>query len=116
MNVTLPDGTALELPEGSSALDFRADLWAMGVITYECLLGRLPFDGSSFASLLQAICRGPLPVPSEQGDVPRGFDAWFARACAREPEQRFASAKQLAAAFARLAGARLDRHSGIPRV
>jgi serine/threonine protein kinase len=91
-----------EQVEGSAALDHRTDLWAMGVMTYECLLGRLPFDAGSFASLLQAICRGPSPVPSQQGDVPLGFDGWFARACARSPDDRFASAKELAAAFSRL--------------
>ena len=94
-----------EQVEGSVALDYRADLWSMGVITFECLLGRLPFDGSSFGNLLQAICRGPLPVPSQHGEVPRGFDIWFERACARHPGERFGSAKLLAAAFARLGGA-----------
>ncbi|HTV22488.1 MAG TPA: serine/threonine-protein kinase, partial [Polyangiaceae bacterium] len=94
-----------EQVEGQSNLDHRADLWALGVITYECLLGRLPFDASSFSGLLHAICRGPMPVPSALGEVPRGFDAWFARACARSPAARFWSAKELATAFTRLGDA-----------
>jgi hypothetical protein len=41
-------------------------------------------------------------VPSEHGHVPAGFDAWFARACARNPEQRFQSAAEAAAELSRL--------------
>jgi hypothetical protein len=37
------------------------------------------------------ICAQPLPVPSARAPVPVGFDAWFARACARIPEERFAT-------------------------
>jgi serine/threonine-protein kinase len=42
------------------------------------------------------ICSRPLPVPSQIAPVPAGFDAWFARACARNPDERFTDAKELA--------------------
>jgi serine/threonine-protein kinase len=41
------------------------------------------------------ICVRDMPVPSDVAPVPLGFDAWFAKACARDPEQRFQTAREL---------------------
>jgi hypothetical protein len=46
--------------------------------------------------VLLQICTQPLPVPSEFGVVPVGFNVWFARACARAPEARFSSVLEAA--------------------
>lgn len=54
------------------------------------------------AAVLLAICSKPLPVPSEWGPVPAGFDQWFAKACARDPSARFSSAKDAAQELRRL--------------
>jgi serine/threonine protein kinase len=91
-----------EQAQGVRTLDHRTDLWSMGVVAYECLLGTVPFTGHSLGNVLTAICAGPPPVPSSIGPVPPGFDAWFARACAREPADRFSSAKHMADELARL--------------
>ncbi len=91
-----------EQADGVVAVDYRADLWALGVIAFECLLGKLPFTGDSLTRITLAICSDPLPVPSEIGPVPSGFDDWFARACARDPAARFNSAKEAADAFNQL--------------
>jgi serine/threonine-protein kinase len=80
-------------------VDWRSDLWQLGAITYECLVGRCPFAASTLGGLFMAICSGPVPVPSAVADVPPGFDAWFARALARPPAERFQSARELAAAL-----------------
>jgi serine/threonine-protein kinase len=88
-----------EQVDGIESIDFRADLWALGVVAYQCLLGQLPFQGDSVGRLVLAICTRPMPVPSSAGSVPLGFDAWFARACARDVEQRFGSARQAASEF-----------------
>jgi serine/threonine protein kinase len=93
-----------EQAEGLKSVDHRTDLWSLGVMTYECLLGRRPFHGDGLPAVLLSICTKPLPVPSRAGlgPVPRGFDAWFAKACARNMAERFASAKDMAAELTRL--------------
>lgn len=88
-----------EQAEGVKTLDHRTDIWAMGVIAFECLTGQQPFTGDTFGSLVLSICSRPLPVPSQHGPVPPGFDAWFARACARHVDERFQSAREAAAAL-----------------
>jgi serine/threonine-protein kinase len=93
-----------EQAEGTKLVDHRTDLWALGVIAFECLVGRRPFDSDALGSLLLAICTRPIPVPSAYGlDLP-GFDAWFAKACARELPDRFQSARELANELRRVVG------------
>jgi predicted ATPase len=82
------------------AADWRADLWALAVITFECLLGVRPFNGNALARLCLAICDDPLPVPSTFRVVPAGFDEWFRTGVARDRAQRFQSARQLAESLA----------------
>jgi eukaryotic-like serine/threonine-protein kinase len=72
-------------------VDSRSDLWSMAVITFECITGRLPFDAPTLPRLLRAICSDPIVVPSRVAAVPRGFDAWFARATSRDRDARFPS-------------------------
>jgi serine/threonine-protein kinase len=82
------------------SIDARSDLWALGVVTFEALTGQRPFDGPSFGALAVKIATGTPPIPSEvMPSLPQKFDAWFARACAREPKDRFATAKELAEAL-----------------
>jgi serine/threonine protein kinase len=75
--------------------DERSDLWSMAVMACECTTGQLPFKGESLPALLQSICYAPLPLPSGLAPVPPGFDAWFLRAVARDPGQRYQSAREL---------------------
>ena len=86
-------------------VDHRTDLWALGVIAFECLCGRLPFPSEKPGELILQICVHPIPAPSQIAAVPPRFDAWFARACHRDPQQRFQSAKELADALAEALGA-----------
>jgi serine/threonine-protein kinase len=86
-----------EQAEGAKNIDGRSDLWSLGVIAWECLLGSRPFDAETLGGLLLAICARDIPVPSTVGAVPPGFDTWFAKACSRNVAYRFGSAKELAA-------------------
>jgi eukaryotic-like serine/threonine-protein kinase len=85
---TLPYMSPEQL-RGSKLIDTRADLWAIGVIAFECLLGRRPFPGDGVAEIVLQVCSQPAPVPSAVGPVPAGFDAWFERTVRRDIDQRF---------------------------
>jgi eukaryotic-like serine/threonine-protein kinase len=89
----------------SKSVDHRADLWAMAVVTFHCLLGRAPFEAKQFGALVLAICMQPVPVPSTLGAVPAGFDAWFARATQRPPEDRFGTCEEMTSALGKVLGA-----------
>ncbi len=86
---------------GAKNIDHRADLWAVGVVTYEALVGVRPFDAETVGALTMKIHNDPLPLPStKRSELSPAVDAWFERACALSPEARFASAKELADALA----------------
>ncbi len=82
-----------EQARGLTHVDHRTDLWALGVIAYECLIGERPFVGKSLARVFASIAAGPIPVPSQHGEVPLGFDGWFAKAVERDVQRRFQSTK-----------------------
>ncbi|MBN1607381.1 MAG: serine/threonine protein kinase [Polyangiaceae bacterium] len=96
-----------EQARGTKAVDHRSDLWALGVIVYECLLGARPFRSTGLGDLVAKICYEPHPVPSEHGTVPQGFDQWVTRALAKEPDDRFQSATEMITAFTMLLSQRI---------
>jgi serine/threonine-protein kinase len=89
---------------GSKQLDPRTDLWSLGVVVYQCVLGQRPFDAETFGALAVMIHSGSLPQPTlVDPTIPRAFDDWFARACARNPDARFQTARELADTLATVA-------------
>ncbi|APR78295.1 Putative serine/threonine-protein kinase pknH [Minicystis rosea] len=88
----------------SRKVDLRSDLWAIGVILYRTLAGRLPFPGENVGDVLVRVCTDPWPAPSTIcSDLPSRVDAFFERALARDPERRFQSAPEMAEAFSAMA-------------
>jgi serine/threonine-protein kinase len=78
----------------------RSDLWSLAVVAYHALTGVLPFASSSLMGLVVAIHEARFESPRQfRKDLPAAVDAFFARALRREPEERFASAAELAAAL-----------------
>jgi serine/threonine protein kinase len=81
------------------------DLWSLGACTFAAMTGRLPFEGDVLGDIVLKVCAAPIPVPSNLNpDVPPGFDAWFARACSRDPAKRFQTAEELAQALGGVCG------------
>lgn len=98
-----PEYMAPELLFGTHDLDVRADLYALGVVAFECLTGRCPFPGNVTQVMAQLRdCVSPAFTehrPDLNGDV----DTWMDRALHADPYWRFASAKELSDAFEKAA-------------
>ena len=77
------------------------DMWGLAATAYTALTARVPFDGDSLSAIMKAVCVRPLPIPSEfVPSLSPQIDAWFARACARDPKVRYQTPNELTAAFA----------------
>ncbi|MSW95849.1 MAG: protein kinase, partial [Actinobacteria bacterium] len=79
-------------------IDARADIYALGCLLHRMLTGETPFPRESDAAVIAAHLTDPPPRPSATRGVPAGLDAVVARALAKQPGDRFASAGALAAA------------------
>ena len=84
----------------AKSIDARSDLWAVGVLVYEALTGVLPFVAETVSALAILVneCKAPPPT-SVDPSLPAALDAWFAKACAREPNDRFQTARELSSAL-----------------
>jgi serine/threonine-protein kinase len=100
-----------EQAQGTKAVDFRSDLWSLAVIAFYSLTGRLPFQSDALGDLLMRIIVGPIPVPSQMGSVPPGFDRWWFKAASRDVAERFQSAKEFSDSLALACG--VSQVSGI---
>lgn len=109
-----PQYMSPEQAECGAKVDGRTDIWALGVVAFECLIGHPPFLGSTLEGILVAVQTAPLPIPSARGPVPAAFDAWFQRACARDREHRFARARTAAHELQRVFADEAARSSGPP--
>jgi serine/threonine-protein kinase len=106
--VGTPSYMSPEQAQGLKTVGPAADLWAVGVIAFECVTGARPFEARALGPLIGKILAGAIPVPSKvapEAGIPPSFDEWIARALSREPVSRFASAGELAEALARVAHA-----------
>ena len=99
-------------------IDGRADVYSLGCVLYECLVGQPPFRRDSDLAVVFAHLETEPPAPSAQRpELPAALDAVIARALAKEPEQRYASCRELARAALAVAVDEASRGSSTsPRV
>jgi serine/threonine protein kinase len=78
---------------------YRADIYALACVLYECLAGSQPYGGDSVSAVITAHLMQPIPRPSaERPGIPDAFDQVIARGMAKKPDERFATAGDLATA------------------
>jgi serine/threonine-protein kinase len=83
----------------SDDVTYRADVYALACVLHECLTGAQPYSGDSVGTIITAHLMNPTPRPSVQRPgIPSKFDEVIARGMAKKPEDRYASAGDLAAA------------------
>ncbi|CAN5905137.1 hypothetical protein BH11MYX4_BH11MYX4_41840 [soil metagenome] len=95
-----PAHMAPEQIEGGD-VDGRADVFGMGVLLYECMVGHLPFEGNNPAQVLRRVLDGIYPsAEREQPPVGKVYSQILDRALARQAEDRYPSAEDMREALA----------------
>lgn len=85
--------------------DHRSDLYGLGIVLYELLVGRPPFTGDTqIATAMKHLKEQPPPLRSIKAGVPRALDAVIMKALAKDPEERYPSADAMRNALEGAAG------------
>jgi len=96
-----------EQANGSREADARSDLYAMGVILYECVTGAVPFDGKTFNELLFKIVLSDAPLAGQLAPhLDPAFEAIISKAMARDVAHRFQTCEEFADALRAYQGQR----------
>jgi serine/threonine-protein kinase len=112
-----PAYMAPEQLRNSKEVDARADIWSLGVITYQLATGKLPFDADNVGALFADIIESePAPMRTHRADVPPELERVVQRCMRKKADERFQTVVDLAAALAplgtRTAEQALERISG----
>jgi len=82
------------------SIDERADIWAVGVVLYRLLTGKLPFSGRAVADICAEVINGsPRPPTELRRDIPAGLEAVILRCLEKDREQRYPNVADLATAL-----------------
>jgi serine/threonine-protein kinase len=85
-------------------IDWRSDLWALGIIVFQCLTGKPPFESEALGDLMGMILYDPIPrITDRDTSLPAEIEEFWQRAINRDRELRFQSAKELADTLAHTA-------------
>ena len=84
---------------GAGEVDARSDVYALGCVLFTLVTGKPPFEGVGGGEVIGKHQFQPAPLASSRASVPPTFDALVARCLEKEPDDRFASCSELAAAI-----------------
>ncbi len=91
---------APEQAKGGKHADEQTDIWALGVVMYEMLTGKMPFEGDNYNEVLSQILLAPLrPVQELSADVPEELAAVVHKALSKDKTQRYVSAWEMTEAL-----------------
>ena len=90
-----PTYMAPEQAAADPGVDHRADIYAVGVMAYEMLTGKTPFEGTAPAILAAHVTAVPTPVTSHRATVPPGLATVVMRCLEKKPADRWQSAAEL---------------------
>jgi len=94
---------------GERDVDHRSDLWALGVILYECLTGRRPTEGTNAGQVIKSITTGAFPALSSMApDLPRDVTDLVARMLAQDRADRPQDVREVGAVLERFASGQTD--------
>ena len=80
--------------------DARSDLYSLGIVFYEILLGGPPYDAETPLAILMKHVNDPLPVPRKRDpSIPKPFERVVLKALSKRPQQRYQSAEEMAGAL-----------------
>jgi len=96
------------------AVDARVDIYALGILLFRMLTGRLPFDAKNALLLAQQHLEDPVPRPSQRIPLAPALDAIVLRCMEKQPERRYATVKELLAALKRAAPGSGRRRDSAP--
>ena len=106
--VGTPAYAAPERLRGDDRRDPRLDVYSVGVVLYEMLAGRRPFDAPTFRELARMVRRDePQPLREARPDIPRDLEAVVMRALAKDREKRWPSAEEFGEALFSFGGLRV---------
>jgi serine/threonine protein kinase len=94
---------------GRQDVDQRTDVFAMGAIVYECLTGKVAFEGANVAQILMKIISGqPIPASQQQSGLPPRIDDLLDRALHKDKTKRYSTGVELASDLCRAYGLEAD--------